>query len=495
METIFTRGSAFVDARGNERVFHGLNLVFKGDHNKTGTEAFLPSDWDEALVCRMREQGFNVVRLGLIWEAVEPQPGKYNDDYLDFFLDFADLLKKYEIRFYLDMHQDLFGAMGTPWGGDGAPDWAYLSGGKKPRKPFFVWAEGYFFPGSVTRGFDAFWHNAPAADGVGVRDRFAAMWAYVADRFKAKENLLGFDVFNEPYPGSPGAKLFLKVVKNAAIQFMTNSSVDRKDILTRMAKAKDVGVIFDTINDPEVYRRVLSGTYRMIRDFDLALYYPFLRQTASAIRKKTDRGVIFAENCYFSNMGIPCSVPRLKYNNGTIENNFAFASHGYELTVDTPLMETAPVDRVDFVFREHIRTSERLGVPVMVGEWGGFTADTPGSRRHLSYLLDLFDSRGWSNTFWAYNKTCEDRGVIALLSRPYPQSVPGKIRSFRYDGEKNVFELCFDRGSSADPAKVYLPSKPAVVEWNGKYDLIDEGKGCLLSLEASDGENRLRVEL
>ena len=494
MERIYTRNTAFVDENGNERIFHGLNLVFKGDHHKTGTEAFLPSGWDEALVARMRDHGFNAVRLGLIWEAVEPQPGVYDEKYLSFFLDFADLLKKYGIYFYLDMHQDLFGAMGTPWGGDGAPDWAYLSGGKTPRKPFFVWAEGYFFPGSVTRGFDAFWRNDRAADGVGIRDRFCQMWAHVASEFKDKENLLGFDVFNEPFPGSPGSKVFLTVVKNAALQFLFNDRVNRREIVGKILETKDVGAIFDAINDPQVYRAVLRGTQKAIRRFDLAYYYPFLRMVGAAIRKECGRGIIFAENCYFSNMGIPCFVPNLKYKTGEFENDFAFAPHGYELTVDTPLMESAPVDRVKFVFDEHVRTQARLGVPVLVGEWGGFNGDTPGSRRHLSYLLDTFDSHRWSNTFWCYHKQMEDAGVLALLRRPYPHSVPGTIENFKWDAEKREFRLTYFCDQAAeDPARIYLPSMPSMMECETEYEIIPHGNACMLEVSPRWGENRITV--
>ncbi|MBR5427195.1 MAG: cellulase family glycosylhydrolase [Clostridia bacterium] len=496
MNRIFTRARAFVDDNGCERFFHGINMVYKGDHAKSGVEAFLPNDWDEALVSRLRDHGFNCVRLGLIWEAVEPKPGEYCEEYLKFFLDFADILKKYGIYFYLDMHQDLFGAMGTPWGGDGAPDWAYLSDGKTPRKPFFVWAEGYFFPGSVTRGFDAFWHNKRAADGVGVKDRFCAMWAHVAERFRDKENLLGFDVFNEPFPGSSGSKVFLKVVKNAALQFLFNDTVPRKEIIGKIMASKDVGAIFDTINDPEVYRKVLAGTYETVRRFDLSLYYPFLRQVSAAIRQKTDKGVIFAENCYFSNMGIPCSVPLLAYKNGTKEKNFAFAPHGYELTVDTPLMESAPVNRVEFVFREHIRTQERLDVPVLVGEWGGFNGDTPGSRRHLGYLLDFFDANLWSNTFWCYHRAMEEAGVLALLRRPYPHSVPGNTESFHYDADNTRFTLTFDSDKkSKKPARIYLPAEPKQIDCPGKYKLNSYGSAFMLEISPVAGKNSIEITL
>ena len=172
------------------------------------------------------------------------------------------------------------------------------------------------------------------------------------------------------------------------------------------------------------------------------------------------------------------------------EEKFAFAPHGYDLTVDTPMMENAPLSRVEYVFSEHARSQERLGVPVLVGEWGGFTTDTPGSRRQMEFLLDTFDRNKWSHTFWAYFGGIDEHGVYKLLARPYPTSVAGEIESYRFDAEKNEFTLRFHAKKGAKyGARIYLPSAPVSVEAPGAHRY----EGHILTVAAVRGENLVRV--
>lgn len=64
------------------------------------------------------------------------------------------------------------------------------------------------FPGNhavnigLIRAYENFLANAPGMDGVGLRDRFAAMWGHVASRFANHPGIMGYDVLNEPWPGS-----------------------------------------------------------------------------------------------------------------------------------------------------------------------------------------------------------------------------------------------------------------------------------------------------
>src|SRR2546423_10120586 len=61
-------------ARGRVVVMHGTNMVYKIPPYYPGAIAF--GDDDAAFLSRM---GFNVVRVGVIWKALEPQPGVYDD--------------------------------------------------------------------------------------------------------------------------------------------------------------------------------------------------------------------------------------------------------------------------------------------------------------------------------------------------------------------------------------------------------------------------------
>ena len=70
MEKILTNGTAFVDEYGRERIFNGVNLVNKGHYNnETGKTEYYNVDWDEDMFRKLSEQGINLIRFGLVWNA------------------------------------------------------------------------------------------------------------------------------------------------------------------------------------------------------------------------------------------------------------------------------------------------------------------------------------------------------------------------------------------------------------------------------------------
>jgi endoglycosylceramidase len=72
------------DEKNRHVIFHGVNVVEKiapyiPDQNVFDSQASL-TDKD---ILDLKEWGFNFVRLGVMWEAVETAPGVYNETYLD----------------------------------------------------------------------------------------------------------------------------------------------------------------------------------------------------------------------------------------------------------------------------------------------------------------------------------------------------------------------------------------------------------------------------
>jgi endoglycosylceramidase len=56
----------------------------------------------------MRNFGFKLVRVGVMWEAVETAPGVYDMEYLDKVEKFVNRFAEYGIHVMLDNHQDMF---------------------------------------------------------------------------------------------------------------------------------------------------------------------------------------------------------------------------------------------------------------------------------------------------------------------------------------------------------------------------------------------------
>jgi endoglycosylceramidase len=233
-------GDWILDPAGRVLVLHGLNMVYKRPPYAPDVEGF---GRDDARF--LARNGFTTVRLGLIWKAVEPQPGQYDDAYLDRIRKTAEILADEGIWTLLDFHQDLYHER---FQGEGAPDWAVLDDGL-PAEPQLGFPNNYFAMPGLNRAFDNFWDNADGPGGVGLQDRYAAAWAHVADRFRATPRILGVDLFNEPWPGDGwelcanplGCPLF-----DAKLEAFTQRSIDAiRDVDDRTAVFYEPQVLFN----------------------------------------------------------------------------------------------------------------------------------------------------------------------------------------------------------------------------------------------------------
>jgi endoglycosylceramidase len=186
-------GRWITDARGRVVILHGINMVYK-------IPPFYPSavgfgDDDAVFLARI---GFNVVRVGVLWEALEPRPGVYDQSYLAHLQQTVTTLARHGIVSLLDFHQDQYNER---FEGEGFPTWAVQDDGL-PAEPKEGFGTDYLVMPALERAFDHFWANSPGPGGVGLQDRYAAAWADTARYFKGNPNVLGYELMNEPWPGS-----------------------------------------------------------------------------------------------------------------------------------------------------------------------------------------------------------------------------------------------------------------------------------------------------
>jgi endoglycosylceramidase len=246
-------GPYLTDAQGRALELHGVNLVGKCgggsvDMPEPGTPCVGPAqgprlayvlspDADDpgrrftaADADTLVKLGFNTVRLGIIWEGLEPGPANatindphycaahrpgtpfptlapgvdpYNPATVRAYLAKTDrivaLLARAGLRVIVDMHSDAYGSAffntqgTTPWNGEGAPLWATCTGGAR------------FTP---TPGWGSFWllhpiqiamHHFFANDVRGdLQGQYARVWQAVASHFRSNPAVLGYEVYNEP---------------------------------------------------------------------------------------------------------------------------------------------------------------------------------------------------------------------------------------------------------------------------------------------------------
>jgi endoglycosylceramidase len=194
-----TSGSFLTNSDGQVVIMHGLNEVYKIDPGDP-----LASGFDNDDAAFLAENGFNVVRVGVIWSDLEPDPGVFNTTYLNEIEQTVQTLGNHGIYSIIDFHQD---AYSTTFGGEGAPDWAVQTdGAANPSLPF---PYNEFFNPAEQQAWESFWTNSDAPNGIGLEDNYSQMLEYVANAFNGDPNVAGFELMNEP---SPGASSFLSTL-------------------------------------------------------------------------------------------------------------------------------------------------------------------------------------------------------------------------------------------------------------------------------------------
>ncbi|MBE6801409.1 MAG: glycoside hydrolase family 5 protein [Ruminococcaceae bacterium] len=493
MERIIVDEKRFVDEYGRHRIFNGVNFDDKcGDR----WSCLYNEDLMEITVRKMSRNGWNVIRLGIPWAAIEPKPCEYNDKYIDKVIAFLDLCEKYGIHVFLDMHQDLFGGSVDQFG-DGAPEWACLRGTKKQRKSKLVWATGYFWDKGVHNCFDNFWADTKV-NGVGLQTYFINMWCHLAERVKEHPALLGFDLFNEPYPGSDGGKMFRKLIFNLAKTVITDRRCKKMWLVKQLLTGNSHRVL-EPFEDPDLFRKVTKAGDKLQRKFDEGVYSSFINRLSKAIRDVTEKGIIIVESCYYTNLGIPFFMSPVSYD-GKREEQLCYSPHGYDLTVDTPTYDYASNSRVWSIFEEKKRTQEKWNKPILVGEWGGFWS---GDRwlEHLKFLLDKFDENQWSQAYYTYTLNFiifeSYEKVERILKRPVPRAVCGKIDGYRHDREENAFYLEFTQEREYDvPTVTYVHKDIEEIETDGEYKIIPLGENgeSLIEINTPPGNHKVTVK-
>ena len=156
-----------------------------------------------------------------MWPGVEPTKGAYNETYFDELENIIRSLEQRGIYALLDFHQDLWH---RKFCGEGVPDYVFdlcqseqldstaqfpLPSRNSTSYP--VDAEGnpslewcletsfatYYLSAEVGAGFQCLYENAAGA----MWEALAGYWQAVARRFRSFDNVLGYELINEPWAG------------------------------------------------------------------------------------------------------------------------------------------------------------------------------------------------------------------------------------------------------------------------------------------------------
>ncbi len=242
-----TEGSRFKDEQGRTLLLRGINLGGSSKvplipdgatHIREGffehrSVSFVGRPFPLAAAdehfARLRAWGFTFLRFLVTWEAIEHAgPGEYDEAYLDYLYQIVKRAGEYDLRLFIDPHQDVWSRFS---GGDGAPGWTFevvgmdvtcfqetgaaivhaTHGDPFPR---MIWPTNYGKFAAATMFTLFFGGNdfAPQTKVAGepvqeyLQRHYLGAVRQVALRLREFEHVVGYDTLNEPSGGYIGVK-------------------------------------------------------------------------------------------------------------------------------------------------------------------------------------------------------------------------------------------------------------------------------------------------
>ncbi|MBA2649853.1 MAG: cellulase family glycosylhydrolase [Legionella sp.] len=399
-------------------ILHGLNEVNKRPPYKPSYIGF-----DDNNIEFIRKYGFNVIRLGFVWAAFEPSPGIYDSSYLDDFQKTVNALAKQGIYTLIDFHED---AYSTKHGGFGFPEWAALSTTIDNKR--FAFPLTLFFNKATDEDFDNFWNNQKI-QGKGLQEYYSNMVETVVSRFKTNPGVLGYDIMNEPFPGSLWRAYY--VHKNA---------LKIKGCFT-----------FDTTQFASFYQRLIG-----------------------VIQHADPKALVFYEPNSIFGLGMPTNLPAFK------NSNLVFGFHNYAHNLETVFKNAKThVDKVNTLpfiteFGADLMNGRQLSHFAALAdkykmswiEWAysnnpaypisHLPMQAPPDSRKQGIVYDPSKPLMGANVNWER---------LNALTRAFPQSTAGELINFAYDADSKQFTLSFyKRNHSKKPISknpcsiIYVPA-------------------------------------
>jgi endoglycosylceramidase len=451
-----------LDDRGREVILRGVNVnalaeYWKGTHFPT-TFPLEPHDPQ-----RMRQFGWNAVRLLVSWSRVEPQPGRYDERYLARVRRTAARLTREGIYVFVDFHQDAWGATlaarpgevcpsgsSPALGWDGAPGWATLVPADTPRCDPGVREASP----AVLTAWQAFWDDRAGPGGVGIRRRFIQAVAHTVESLGRGSGIAGYDILNEPNA--------LGAAQNAALSKLYARTIPAIRAGERRARAPRRLVLFE----PSV---LWSAT-----------------GSGAPPAFAHDRDVVYAPHIYTGGFD------------------------GGEITAKA--------------FQTAVDEARRFGgAPVLTGEWGTTRDRLDYFRAHL----DLQDRFGISGTQWTWRESCGDphqrgsalaggvstgtfavwgidctdnsvlgigRSYAATLTRGYVRAAPGRLTRTRWDSDSSTLRASGARARPGVTLDAFYPGRGRLATTGLRRVAVKRvGGGSLIEGTARGGRWTLRA--
>ena len=382
--------SGFRDTSGRQVLLRGVNARVEGlfdvtfDDGRVPLEEIPPFTGEDCRVLS-EELGLNLLRLPINWSAIEPEPGAYQDAYLDEVVSLVDDCWAEGVYTVVDLHQD---AWSKEIGEDGAPLWAIIPAPTELLEGPLSAEELASRRASpaVLAAFYSFFDNVDD-----LQDAYADMAAVVAARISSSPGVAGLELMNEP----------LALNEDKLADFHERVS----------ARVREVTPSMTLFFEPDAARNFTdqAPTNRLF-PFDDAVYAPHI-YTDVFTDGWADRDIdglvasIEAANAEAQAHSAPAFV-------GEFGNDPDTETGQLYITTSLDAYDATQMSWAFWVYEEWGQ-----------GQWGLYTTGEGESRGAL-------------------------RGDLAdILSRPYPQAIAGDLAGFSWDGATSTLTIALENAS------------------------------------------------
>ena len=410
-------GRWIVDNWGRVVILHGVNNVYKFPPYTPAAGGF---DADDAQY--LASQGFNVLRTGIIYKGLEPTIGVYDDNYLAQIADTINLSAQNGLYTLLDFHQDMYNEV---FAGEGFPDWAVQTDGE-PTQPSYGFPGNYLLMPALWTAFGHFYDNSPAGDGKTLQDHYAAAWNHVAGYFKSQNMIVGYDLFNEPWPG-PNAEWI------PCLLYIGCKSFDQNSL-------------------SPVYSKVISDL-RQVDSRHIVFYEPnplFNDGAKTYVTSGGDKNAGMSWHLY-------CLIPTSTICPDSEERVFGNAETQTQNTGDALLLSEFGATDDDSVIEREVEEAEAHMEGWIYWAWAGADPTTSGGTSQ-SVIINQYLPPTDDNL---------KQDKLNVLARPFPQAIAGTPQSFGFNPTTQVFTLSYTTkrvsgwgsfGKSAQ-TRIFLPTR------------------------------------
>ena len=441
-----------LDKYGRGMIYHGVNIGYKIPPYLPSTKSFSPEESLSAEDIKyLLSWGFNVVRLGIFWEAVETSPKNYNITYLNEVNKFITTLGEAGISTIVDSHQDL---LSRRLCGEGMP---------------------YFYTPSLKHKCDESWIGTVLElEGI-CKSMNSYNFTYDSNGNPLLSECMknSFEIY---YMSPEVSSIFYNFFNNQTL--LTAYSNYWKTVVSVIGKNPYI-LAYDLLNEPWPGGFYEYPDYLVPGAYDKLYLEGFYFNLSYIIRNYSTSPYFAIEPTQLPDTFSKYILP-VGFNN-TPEKSF-LNDHSYCCEVgpdickngEPSLQNATTICKAFHKHKVEVRSddAERLGIGLFFTEFGACSGSDACVQEILS-AVEAFDSKALSWAYWQYkgynditttgsdteglwysNGTLQSNKVMAL-SRTYFQAVQGKPLSIEFNN--GTFQGCYELNSTIKyPTEIYF---------------------------------------